>query len=212
VLGWLGIGCGTLLIIAILVISLMIGWCKRTVGNFSDFQTNPEKAAAEMMVRLNPDIKKVSQDDAKGEMTIRTKEGQEVTLSYKDISQGKFTIKDADGNVSQFGQADLTNVPEWVPRVPNVKNVSASLQTIEGGKTSGVYNATSSESIAGLKEFFKTEAEKLKFTESDNSSFSADGAENSTLSYESTGKKLTVILSGKPGQDTQVTVSYEQPK
>ena len=66
-LGWVGIGCGTILIIAIIVISLLIGWCKRTVGDISDFQKNPEKAAAEMMVRMNPDVKKISQDDAEGE-------------------------------------------------------------------------------------------------------------------------------------------------
>src|SRR5690606_13549317 len=80
-LGWVGIGCGTLVVIAVLVISLLIGWCKKTVGDFSDFQKNPEKAAAELMVRMNPDVEKVSENDATGEMTIRTKDGKEVTLN-----------------------------------------------------------------------------------------------------------------------------------
>ncbi len=88
-MGWVGIGCGTVLIIAILVISLLVGFCKRTMGDLSEFQRNPEKAAAELMVRMNPELEMVSRDEGAGEMTIRTKDGEEIVLSYKDISEGK---------------------------------------------------------------------------------------------------------------------------
>ena len=45
-----------------------------------------------MMVRMNPDVEKVSQDETKGEMTIRTKDGKEMTSRYKDIAEGKFMM------------------------------------------------------------------------------------------------------------------------
>jgi len=212
VLGWVGIGCGTMLLIAVVIISLLIGWCKRTVGDISEFKRNPERAAAEMMVRMNPDLKKISQDDAKGEMTIRTKDGQQVTLSYKEISQGKFTIKDAEANITQIGQVDLTNVPAWVPRLAQPKVISASIQNTESGKVSGLYSATSGESINALDEFFKAETGKLKFTKSSSSSFNADGVENRNLSFEGAGRKLNVVLTGKPGEDVQVNVGYEETK
>lgn len=210
VLGWVGIGCGTMLVIAVVIVSLLIGWCKRTVGDISEFKNNPEKAAAEMMVRMNPDLKKVSQDDAKGEMTIRTKDGQEMTLSYKDISQGKFTIKDAEGNITQIGETDLTNVPPWVPRLARPKTISSSIQNTQGGRISGLYSATSGESIEVLDAFFKAESAKLKFNESSRSTFIADGVENRNLSYEGGGRKLNIVLTGKPGEDVQVSVGYEE--
>jgi hypothetical protein len=212
VLGWVGIGCGTMLIIAIIVISLLVGWCKRTVGDISEFKKNPEKAAAEMMVRLNPDLTKVSQDDAKGEMTIRTKDGQEMTMSYKDISEGKFILKDAQGNVSEFGGSDLTKVPAWVPRVPDIKTTSASIQNSDSGKTSGLYAVTSGESIDALDEFFKAEAAKLKFTESSRTTANADGVENRNLSFAGNGRTLNIVITGKPGENAQVNVGYEEEK
>lgn len=212
VLGWVGIGCGTMLIITVVVIALLIGWCKRTVGDISEFKRNPEKAGAELMVRMNPDLKKISQDDAKGEMTIRTKDGEEMTVSYKEISRGVFTFKDAEGNIIHSGQTDLTVVPAWVPRPSQPKAISASMQKKEGGKVSGFYAATSAESIDALNEFFKAESAKLKFTKSSNSSFNADGVESRSLSFEGAGRKLNIVLTGKPGEDVLVNVGYEETK
>jgi hypothetical protein len=212
VLGWVGIGCGTILIIVIVVVSLMIGWCKRTVGDLSEFKRNPEKAAAEMMVRLNPDLKMVTQDEARGEMTIRTKDGKEITMSYKDVAEGRFLLKDADGNIAEFGGIDLSKLPAWVPRVPDVKTATAMFRNEETGKGSGLYSATTTKSAAELGEFFKAEAEKLKATSSNSSSTVVDGVESRTLGFEGAGKKLNIVITSKPGADTQVTVSYEEEK
>ena len=213
VLGWVGIGCGTVIVIAVVVIALLVGWCKNKVGDLSEFQKNPEKAAAEMMVRLNPDIKLVSQDDAKGEMTIRTKDGQEMTLSYKDVGEGKFAIRDAKGNVAQIGQSDLSNVPAWVPRVPKMKTTTASFQNQADNKLSGLYSATSDDSIDKLDAFFKTETAKLKLTEASRTSTNTEGVENRIVAYEGEGgRMLNVILNGKTGEGTQISVGYEQAK
>jgi hypothetical protein len=212
VLGWVGIGCGTVILIAVVVVSLLVGWCKRTVGDVSEFKKNPEKAAAEMMVRMNPDLTMVSQDAAKGEMTIRTKDGQEMTMNYKDVSTGKFTMKDAQGNTTQIGQSDLSNVPAWVPRVPKMKSASGSFQNKEERKISGLYTATTTESVSGLATFFKAEAEKLNMTSSSRTALKADGVENLMLSYEGDGQTLNIVITGKPGEDTQVNVGYEEGK
>ncbi len=47
------------------------------MGDLAELRKNPEKAAPEMSVKMNPELGKVSQDHAKGELTIRTKDGQE---------------------------------------------------------------------------------------------------------------------------------------
>ncbi len=209
-LGWIGIGCGTLILIAVVVLSLLVGWCKRAVGDISDFKKNPEKAAAELMVRMNPDVEKVSQDDSKGEMTIRTKDGKEVTLNYRDVAEGKFSFTDSDGNTAQIGETDLSSVPAWVPRVPGTEKVMTTFQNSKGGKVSGLYSASSADSADALEEFYKAEAEKLGFTESSRSFFNADGVENRNLSYAGDSRKLNIILTTKTGEDVQVSVGYEE--
>jgi hypothetical protein len=211
-LGWVGIGCGTLVIIAVLVISLLIGWCKKTVGDLADFRDNPEKAAAEMMVRFNPDVEKVSENDATGEMTIRTKDGKEVTLGYKDISEGRFTMVDGEGNTMSLGKTDLKDVPSWVPRVPELKGVSASMRNVEDGKVSGMYVATTSEAVESLETFFKAEAETLGFTRSSSRSTRMNGAESRSQTYSGGGKTLNIVITVNPGEDTQVNVGYEEGK
>lgn len=207
VLGWVGIGCGTVIVIGVVVVSLLVGFCKRKVGEFT---RNPEKAGAELMVKMNPGLELVSQDDAKGEMTIRTKDGQEMTMNYQDIAAGKFTVKDADGTTTQIGQADLSTVPAWVPRVPKLQSTTSSVQNKASGKISGLYAATTTESIGALEAFFKAEAEKLKMTSSSRTALKADGVENRMLSYEGEGRTLNIVITSKPGEDGQVNVGYEE--
>ena len=210
VLGWIGIGCGTILIIGVITISLLIGWCKRTVGDISDFQNNPGKAAAEMMVKFHPEVEKISQDDAAGEMTIRTKDGKEVTMSYKDISEGKFAITDAEGNTAEFGGTDLSKIPAWVPRLPGQANVISAFQNQAGGKSSGVYVATTNQPAEELTEFFKAEAETLKTTSSSISSTAVNGVETRNLTFSGSGKTLTIVITSKPGTDTEVSVGFTE--
>ncbi len=206
---WIGIGCGTLVLIAGVAMVLLIGFCKRKVGEFSK---NPEKAAAELIVKMNPDLKKVSQNDATGEMTFRTKDGQEVTMSYKDISEGKFTVKDANGNVAQFGKSDLSNVPAWVPRVPKLKSAMGAFHNQEADKVSGLYSASSDESPDRLEEFFKAEAGKLDLTEASRQAINAEGVENRIATYQGGTRQLNIVITGKPGEPAQIQVGYEETK
>ena len=129
-----------------------------------------------------------------------------------DIGEGKLTMKDAKGNVTQFGQSDLTNVPAWVPRIPGMKSSTGSFHNQEGGKVTGLYVATTTEPIAKLEEFFKAEAGKLSITESTRTSFNTDGAEHRILAYEGAGRKLNVTINAKPGEDAQVMLRYEEER
>ncbi len=212
VLGWLGIGCGTIVIIGIVIVALLVGWCKRKVGDLSEFQRNPEKAAAELIVRMNPDLKLVSQDESKGEMTIQTKDGQEMTMSYKDVSQGKITVKDAEGNVTQIGGADLSTLPAWVPQVAGLKDVSCSSQKKSADQIDGFYMGTSSDTADQLEEFFKKQAEKQGMSDSSRSSFESDGVATRALAYEGGDRKLSVMIAVKNGGDPSVQVSFEGKK
>ncbi|MBG7607410.1 MAG: hypothetical protein IZT59_05200, partial [Verrucomicrobia bacterium] len=79
-------------VIAIIVMVVGGIWATKKAKELGvDFQNNPERSAAEMVVNLSPDLEKVSTDEEAGTMTIRKKDGQVVTLTYEDISEGKFT-------------------------------------------------------------------------------------------------------------------------
>jgi len=184
--------------------SLMAVSCKKK---------NPEMAAAERMVRMNPELQVVSKNDSTGEMTIRNKkDGTETTMNFKDVSAGKLTVKDAKGNVAEIGQGDLSKFPAWVPRVPKVKATRVSMQNQEGDKKEGSYVVTSSESSDALEQFFKAQAAKLKLPETSSMGDNNGGVDNRIRIYQAGGRTLNVIITAQSGEDVQVTVTYEEKK
>ncbi len=76
-------------IIASVIFSIFIVKTTKELG--ADFEKNPERAAAELVVKFNPEYEKVSTDDEAGTMTIRAKDGTVMTLSYEAIGEGRFT-------------------------------------------------------------------------------------------------------------------------
>jgi hypothetical protein len=91
-LAWAGIGCGGLILLAVLAGSLLVGTCaKKGIQMASQLAANPGKAAAEMMVTTNPTIEKVSEDETAGTMTIRLKaSGETVTLAMRISRWARF--------------------------------------------------------------------------------------------------------------------------
>jgi len=213
VLGWVGIGCGTLLIITVLVVSLLVGWCNRKVNELAhDFKTNPDKAAAEMFIRFNPDLEIISHNDASGEMTIRTKDGKEATFSYKDIAAGKFSITDSDGNTTSIGKTDLADLPSWVPRVPDITGEVAAFLHSSGNKVEGYYTATSSKSAAEIEEFIKSEASHLGLNSSSSSNISINGIDHRQLSFSGNDRELSVNLHTDASGTTHANIGYSEKK
>jgi hypothetical protein len=73
-LAWVGIGCAVLFVLGLLVLGGIVG-----VGGYfakkaaAKFEKNPTMAAAEMVVRLNPDLELVSSDEKTNTLTIKDK-------------------------------------------------------------------------------------------------------------------------------------------
>ncbi len=96
-IAWVGIGCGGLLLIAIIVIVGAGFWGVNKARELGvDFQKNPERAAAELVVNMSPDLEKVSSDEEAGTITIRTKDGKVMTLGYEEITEGKYTMREPE--------------------------------------------------------------------------------------------------------------------
>ena len=104
-----------------------------------DFEDNPAKAAAELVVKLNPDLEMVEGDDEDGSITVRNSStGEESTFDYSEIAEGRFSFSNDDGEVrvdAQGGQDGMVTVtsddgethvgigetnkelPSWVPKL-----------------------------------------------------------------------------------------------
>ena len=95
-LAWIGIGCGGLLLIGILVVSVGGYFAAKTVSDFVG--DNPAAAAAEAIVRINPELELVESDREAGTITIREKStGKEVTVNYSQLERGELVFGDGEG-------------------------------------------------------------------------------------------------------------------
>lgn len=175
-----GIGCGGLTLLVLLVAVLLgmkaCNMAKEVVG---DFKANPEKAAAMMVLKFNPELDIVKTDDARGEITVRNKKsGEEVTLSFKDISEGKFSMKNAKGEVVSIDGSDAagkggivmkgpegevviggTNAtaiapPAWVPMYPNLKSQPGGMRSEKNGVIAGTFVAETSDTETKVMDFY----------------------------------------------------------
>ena len=206
-LAWVGIGCGGLILVAIVAAILLF---KAGADKIKEFAANPEKAGAEMIVSMNPDLEMVSQDEGKGEMTIRTKDGKEMTLSYKDIAEGKLVMTDAEGNETVIGSGDLSKVPAWVPKAPDLSEAVSTFHSNAGGQVSGQFSGKSGQSADDLKTFFADAASGLGMTSSSTGSTSLNGTTVSTMEYSGGGKSLTIVITETPGSRTLVNTNYTE--
>jgi len=206
-IAWVGIGCGGLLLLAIIVGAVVFGMF---AGKIKEFAANPEKTGAEMMVSMNPDLEMVSQDEEKGQMTIRTKEGKEITMSYKDLAEGKISVTDADGNTTRIGSADLSQVPSWVPRAPDLSDSLSTYHSESGGKVDGQFSGSSDRSLEQLQTFFEAEASSLGLNSSSNNSMNSDGTSVVSLGFSGGGKSLAFVITEKPGSKTLVNTNYSE--
>jgi hypothetical protein len=217
------IGCGIVAVIGALLfaVALSVGvhWFKKKVGD------NPTLAAAELMIRANPELEVLESDSEKGTLTIKnTKTGEVVTMNAKDINDGKvtFTTKEGtttiDGSQSteggsvkvtnekgeqatfSAGQGAPKNVPSWIP-------------TYSGGTVEGSYDATTTEGRSAM--FTVTTQDPVDTVAAFyQSQLEGAGFKVEKSSYEANGQK-TVILAANGGDEKRsatVTVSSNDGK
>ena len=207
-LGWVGIGCGTVLLFAIAAFIGLLFVGKRKLDEFTK---NPEKIAAELMVRAHPELTVTSRDDDKGEMKLKTRTGEEFTVSYKDLSEGRFAFQDSSGATISFGgSTDLVDVPAWVPRVPDTAGDAAVFNGVEKGKVTGFYNTSSNAAAADILTHFENEVTGKGFTSSRETRVVTGGTEIVTCAYSDAAREINVVITTRGGTPAFVRVGYQE--
>lgn len=231
-LGWIAIGCGAIALIGFLALAVGGYLFKKKVVD--PLQENPTMAAAEMIVRMTPDLELVSSDPEKGTMTIKnTKTGETVTMNAEEIKEGKLSFETAEGtteiDASQAGETgsikvsgadggEVTwggeapkNLPDWVPVVAGSAVQGAMDATNDEGRTAS-FTLSTDESLDTVVDFYETklEAAGLKVTKN---TMDMNGERSATVSGTSEDEKRTVVaFIGVQDGKTQANVNFTEKK
>lgn len=209
-LAWWGIGCGGLLLVAIVGLSFVVGWAWRKFDAVNrEMRENPSKAAAEAVVRMNPDHVQVSEDDEAGEMTIRNvKTGETKTLDYDDLARGRF---EPETRVEAGGAPDLSQLPAWVPAYPKMTTVDSFYFQGSGPDSQGVLVFTTADSPEDVGAFYTTAMGST--TAQGSGSLNVNGATQVTRSFSDPGIDLEVTAKqSATGAATRVQVEFTGSK
>lgn len=234
-LAWVGIGCGAILVIGLVVVSVLLYAGGRWIGGQMDeFEENPAMASAKMLVRVNPELELVEADDEAGTLTIRNKdtgevvtvgleeieegrirfesEGEEITLGMEEGEEGEgaFTVRDKEGKTRmRIGAGGEEDIPAWVPRYPDVE-VQGTYYSESGGEVSGGFTFETEDSVDDVVAYFEEALEDAGLEESGRTSSSAGGTRYANLTAQSDGRTVSVMATGEEGA-TQVVVSFSAP-
>jgi hypothetical protein len=142
-----------------------------------DFESNPAKAMAELAVRVNPDVELVDSDDDAGTMTVRnTETGEELTLNFEDIADGRFsitidegavafdsdgdggvTVTGPDGAVSRVGALDGEDLPDWPLLYPDAAIAPGGFRGATAEGIAGAFQMSAEDPCSQVSAYF-TEA------------------------------------------------------
>ena len=232
----IGIGCGVIALLAVAIIGGTVWWGARKASSFvEELSTNPA-AAAEMIIKMHPEVDHVSTDQDNRTITVKNKKsGDLVTLNFEDIENGKFSIQGADGEdsfsidsnsatdgitirsgkdgeVKIGGAADLSDVPTWVPVYPNtLKSTTAMTRKSPQGKASGMVAFEVADDINTIAEYYRSALEEKGY-EVNEQSINANGNVSQSMlnaTHAGDGQTLNIIIGEAKGKRT-LMINYEE--
>jgi len=220
---YVGIGCGVLALLGVTAAIVGIGWgVKRVSGIVSEIQANPEKFAAEMVVRADPDLELVTSNEATREITVRVRStGELKTVTYKEAAEGKLTAPPAPAPAPAVstpeagGSASWHGAPDWFPTMPGLTPGDASLEVRSsgGGRETIHLTATGSAPIDEIVAFFSDELDKRGFTIARQAQ-SAGPLVNERIeaSDDAGGRQVTInVTRPQPDAPSGVVITIESP-
>lgn len=238
-LAWVLIGCLGIVILvggAMLVGGFFVA--KKVKDVADDYKENPARAAAQMVVRVNPDLELVETDDEAQTMTIRNKQTGEVfTADWSDIKEGKFRME-ADGKQVTFdakqaadgeeggmisvtdesgdqtmviGGGDASALPAWFPPYPGASEAGSTYTSKTASELTGMFTFTTGDGVAEVMDYYRDELTDLGFELSENTFTSGEIEGGSLTGEEETGRTVNVGLT-RQDDVTQVGVNYTERK
>ena len=247
-LAWIGIGCGGLVLFGIIAMTVLgislFNWGREALEDASGEQSlsdlvesledNPVRTLAETAIRMNPEFELLSTDDAAGTITFRNIEtGEEATLNFEDIAEGRFTITTTDGNVAvdatggssdgaggvtftgPAGQirlganVDLGDLPEWVPVYPGSSDVQLPYVTSTPEGQSGMMSGTTVDPVQQVGDFYQSAVEANGFTVGNVSSSQSGTTDLRSISATGDDGTVNISVTRQGDEETQFVVMFD---
>ncbi len=239
-MAWVAIGCAGLLLVDFLVVAVGGAFAfKKGKEIVEEMEANPTKTAAELFVKLNPELELIETDEATGMMTIRNKKTEEtVTLDYEAVKDGRIEWKNQDGERNsisiaptetsdgapaiqistpegdtQFGgSVDLSEVPNWVPAYPGALDREGTFSSDNASGISGAYSFKSPDKPSAVIEYYDKLLTGQGF-EVSKQSFDSSGASGGNISgtRASDGRTVTVFVQSQD-DGSQSMLQYSEAK
>jgi len=236
-LGWVLIGCGGLMVVALVVIVglyfFVMHKAKQAGLDPELLKKNPGLASVKMLVALNPDLEMSSVDDSRGiahiydkkknkhyilsfedarqgRMTLQEEGGESVTMSTSGSgSNGSFEMKSNEGTLKLGGNAQV-NLPSWMPSYPNSQPQASMTSETDKGKTI-VYTFKTPDPVDKVVNFYKDGFTSAGMTITNNAIFSNNGNSGGMVAAkDQDGKRDVVVTIGTEQGQTSVGVTYTE--
>jgi hypothetical protein len=231
-LGWIGLGCGVVIIIGVIALGAVGYFAKKKLDQF---KANPTMTAAELIVKANPDLELVSSDPKKNTMTIRDKKtGKTMTWNADDIKNGRVTVTsdegtatfDANGknggtlettdekgqkSVAKFGgTGSPQNLPSWVPSYPGGQAQSTTYDTTGPQGRSALFTISTSDAVDKVIDWYEAELKAQGFTV-DKTTSTSNGQTGGMVTGKVADEKRSVLVTiGAAEGKTQAAVMFQE--
>ena len=232
-LAWVAIGCGALILISFVMMMAGTWFAAKKIKEVAgDFEENPAKSAAELIVKMNPDLELVESNEADGTITVLQKStGETASFDYSQIQEGKLgfeaggeefsvdvtggdeggviTMKTDEGE-ARFGAAgSAEDLPDWVPIYPDASKPEASYTSTTADAVSGIVSMATDDDVEAVLEYYRSTLQSAEY-EVDVSTFSgADGGKaGNVVGQQDETDKLVNVSVARQEDTTQITVQY----
>jgi len=232
---WVGIGCGALMILMLVVVMVGGFFVARKAKDFAaDLEENPARTIARGIILATPELEEVSADDEAGTITIRnTKTGEEITVNYDAIKEGKLSFTTEKGEITvdasqmkdtgsikvtdeegavvfSTGGAVSEDFPSWVPLYPGGEPTNRHTMRTEQEQTGG-FELETPASVKEALEFYRAALADEGYEVIVNT-FTQDDSEGGMVngSLEEKGRNVVAIFNSEGGGPTKIVISYSQ--
>lgn len=232
-LAWIGIGCVVILILCGIALSIMGYFAKRALDKVSK---NPTMAAAELMVKANPDLDLVSADEAHNTITVKNKKtGETVTINADDAQHGKWSVKTDKGTatfdassgqginiqstdekgqkstVTYGGTGAPQNLPSWLPVYPG-GTVQGNMDSTTAEGRSAAFTVTTKDDVNKVLDYYESQLKSGGF-KAEKTTYNANGQAGGSVTGKSDdGKREASVLVSTSPDGTHAMVSFTEKK
>ncbi len=236
-LAWIAIGCGCLVVVAGIAVlaggAYFFGKAKEFVA---DFEENPVRTTAEMMVRANPDLEIVETDEAAETITFRDKKSGEVmTVNFADVREGRIRFETDEGEVTMetqggeeegsltvttpegtatFGSSaavSAEDLPSWLPLYPGARLEGAFTATSAEGR-GGAFSLRTDDSTREVLAFYEERLEDQGFeVQMQTMAMSGEGTHGFIVATSADGARSVTVTVSRDDDRTVAAIQYGGP-